>query len=163
MLAVNIAEDDANAFAIFRYGRQFGGIAMEETWVGFLMGLGQANPALQAMKGFAAIAPIAGAAFGVHDAAARRHEVHGAREDCHGGTQAVAVHDFAVEQIGDGCKSDMGMRPHIDAAAGAEYHGTEVVKKNERTDHAASRMRYGATNLEIAEIDAARHDHVRDG
>src|SRR6266853_2303155 len=98
------------------------------------MRLGQADPALQAMKGFAAISPLGSAAFGVHDAATGRHEVHGARADCRDGAEAVAVHDFAVEKIGDCRKPNMRMWPHINAAARAKYDGAEVVKEDERAD-----------------------------
>ncbi len=35
------------------------------------------------------------------------------------GAEAVAMHDLAVEQIGDGGEADMRMRPHVDAVAGA--------------------------------------------
>jgi len=57
----------------------------------------------------------------------------------------------------------MGMRTHVDAATGAKYDGAEVVKEDEGADHPAFRVRDGATNFEIAEIDAAWHDHIRDG
>ena len=51
------------------------------------------------------------------DAAARRHQVHGAGLDFRDIALAVAVHDAAVEQIGDGGKADMRMRPHVHALA----------------------------------------------
>ncbi len=35
------------------------------------------------------------------------------------GAETVAMHDLAVEQIGDGGKPDMRVRPNVDALAGA--------------------------------------------
>src|SRR5262245_7806939 len=124
---------------------------------------GQADPALQAVQGFAAAAALRGRALGMHDAAAGHHPIYcaGPNWDC--GAEAVAVHDLAIEQISHGRKADMGMRPHIDNAARAKYHGPEVVEENERTDHAPPGVRQCAADLKIAEVDAARHDYLFDG
>ena len=102
-------------------------------------------------------------AFGMHDAAARRHPVHFARLDRRRGAEAVAVHDLAVEQIGDGGEPDMRMRPHVEPVAGAELGRPEMVEEDERPDHARARRRQRAAHREaVAEIDRARHHHMRD-
>src|SRR5450631_3206907 len=94
------------------------------------------------------------------DAAARGHQVHGARLDGLDVALAVAVHDAAVEQIGHGSEPDMGMRAHVHALAGHELHRSEMIEEYEGADHLALAMRQRATHLEtIAEIAGARYDH----
>ncbi len=73
------------------------------------------------------------------------------------------MHDLAVEQVGDGGKPDMRMRPHVDAVAGVEHRRPEMVEEDERPDHARMPRRQRAMHLEAAEIDRARHDHLLDG
>src|SRR5579864_7291820 len=73
------------------------------------------------------------------------------------------MHDFAVEQVGDGGEPDMRVRPHVDAIAGLEHRRPEMVEEDERPDHARLPRRQRAMHLEAAEIDRARHDHLRDG
>ena len=75
-------------------------------------------------------------ALGMNDAATRGHPVDLAWTDRGGGPEAVAMHDLAVEQEGDGGEADMGMRPHVDALAGAELRRPEVIEEDERPDHA---------------------------
>ena len=72
------------------------------------------------------------------------------------------MRDLAVEQIGDGGKPDMRMRPHIDAGAGAKLDRPHFVEKHEGPDHAPLRRRQRAPDFEIAEIGGARHDHLVD-
>src|SRR5207249_4538160 len=50
--------------------------------------------------------------------------------------EAVAVQDFAFEQIGDRRQTYVRMGAHVDAAACREIHGTHVIEKDERADHA---------------------------
>ncbi len=69
------------------------------------------------------------------------------------GAETVAMHDFAVEQIGDGGEPDMRVRPHVDAVAGAEHRRSEMIEEDERPDHARARRRQRAMHLEAAEID----------
>ena len=73
------------------------------------------------------------------------------------------MHDLAVEQVGDGGKPDMRVRPHVDAVAGLEHRRPEMVEEDERPDHARAPRRQRAMHLEAAEIDRARHDHLLDG
>src|SRR4030095_9449445 len=97
------------------------------------------------------------------DAAARRHPVHLAGPDRKGCAQAVAMHDFAVKQIGNGGKPDVRVGPNVEAIAGAEFGRAEMIEKNERADHARSRGGKGATNGKVAEIDSAGHDDLTYG
>jgi hypothetical protein len=72
---------------------------------------------------------------------------------------AVAMHDGAVEQIADGGKPDMRMRPHVHALAGHELHRPEMIEEDEGADHLALAMRQRAAHLKtIAEIAGARHN-----
>src|SRR3954464_9164737 len=97
------------------------------------------------------------------DAPPRRHPVALARADRRRGAQAVAMHDLAVEQIGDRRKPDVRMRPHVDPLAGMEFRRAEMVEENERPDHAPLGMRKRAAHREMADVDAARYDNKIDG
>jgi hypothetical protein len=69
------------------------------------------------------------------------------------------MHDGPVEQIGDGGKADMRMRPHVHALAGDELHRAEMVEEDEGPDHLPLAMRQRAPHLEtVAEIAGSRHD-----
>ena len=93
------------------------------------------------------------------DAAARGHQVHRAGLDFLDVALAVAVHDAAVEQIGDGGKPDMRMRPHVHALAGHELHRPEMIEEDEGADHLPLAVRQRAAHLEsVAEVAGARHD-----
>ena len=72
----------------------------------------------------------------MHDAAAGGHPVHFTRSDRHRRAEAVAMHDLAVEQIGDGGKPDMRVRADVESVAGAEFRRTEMIEENEGADHA---------------------------
>jgi len=102
-------------------------------------------------------------ALGMHDAASGRHQVDVAGMDGRGAAEAVAMHDLAIEQKGDGGEPDMGMRPHVDALAGTELDRPEMVEEDEGPDHAPFDVGQGAADRKAAEIDAARHDHEIDG
>ena len=93
------------------------------------------------------------------DAAAGSHPVHRAGPDRHGGAEAVAVHDLAVEQVGDGGEPDMRVRAHVEAVAGTEFGRAHMIEEDERADHARLRRRQRAAHREVAEIGGARHDH----
>ena len=83
----------------------------------------QRHPALQAVQRLAVDAVLRRGALGMHDAAAGGHPVDLAGPDRHGGAEAVAVHDLAVEQVGHGGEPDMRMRPHVDALAALNSAG----------------------------------------
>ena len=136
---------------------------MREARRDLLVGSRHRHPQLEAMQALAAIAVIGRGALGMHDAAPGRHQVDVARMDGGEAAEAVAVHDLAIEQERDGGKPDMGMRPHVDAHAGAELDRAEMVEEDEGPDHAALDVGKRAADREAAEIDAARHDHELDG
>jgi hypothetical protein len=73
---------------------------------------------------------------------------------------AVAVHDSAVEKIGNCCKPDMGMRANVHALAGDELHRSHLIEEDERADHLTSGVRqrtvHGKTAAQIAH---ARNDN----
>ena len=77
----------------------------------------------------------------MRDAAPCRHQVHRTRLDFADVALAVSMQDAAVEQIGHGGETDMGMRPDIHALAGHELHGAEMVEEDERSYHLAPAMR----------------------
>jgi hypothetical protein len=98
-------------------------------------------------------------ALGMRDAASRGHQVHGAGLDFLNVALAVAVHDAAVEQVGDGGKPDVRMRTHVHALAGDELHRPEVIEEDEGTDHLPLAVRQCAAHREaVAEIAGPRHD-----
>ena len=98
-------------------------------------------------------------ALGMGDAAAGGHQVHGAGRISSDVALAVAMHDAAVEQIGDGGEPDMRMRAHVHALAGDELHRPELVEEDEGADHLALAVRQRAAHLEaVAEVAGARHD-----
>src|SRR5262245_7884293 len=99
-------------------------------------------------------------AFRMHDATARGHPVYLARPDRNGCAQAVAMHDFAVKQVGNGGKPDVRVGANVEAIAGAEFCRAEMIEENKRADHPRSRRGQGATDGEVAEIDSARHDDL---
>ena len=95
----------------------------------------------------------------MRDAAAGRHQVHGAGLDFPDIALAVAVHDAAVEQIGDGGEPDMRMRADVHALAGHELHRSEMIEEDEGADHLPLAVRQRAAHLEsVAEVAGARHD-----
>ncbi len=124
----------------------------------FLLGLGQRDPALDPVHRLPVAALQVGRAFGVGDAAARRHQVHLAGHDRERIALAVAVHDLAVEQVGHGRQPDVRVRAHVDAVSGDELHRAHLVEEDERPDHLALAVRQRAAHLEPAEIAHPRHD-----
>jgi hypothetical protein len=70
------------------------------------------------------------------DARAGRHPIDLARPDRLDEAQAVAVQDFALEQLGQDRQAYMGMGPHIHALAHRKDGQAQLVEENERPDHA---------------------------
>ncbi len=130
-------QDDAFLAALGQILRR----EMLEGGRGFLIGLGQADPALDAVHAVTGGARLSPRALGMGDAAPRRHPVDVAGTDVLHAAQRVAVHLRAVEQIGDGGQPDMGMGPHIDALAGRKFHRPEIVEEDEGADAAPRRLR----------------------
>src|SRR5438105_12310422 len=88
----------------------------------------------------------------MRDAPPGDHPVDFAGPDGLLGIETVAMHDLAVEQIGDGRKADMRMRPDVNVArhTAREIHRTHMVKKNKGTNHALPRLRQYASDRESA-------------
>jgi hypothetical protein len=158
--AVQRAGDEAESHVAFGQLRDVCRRGVCKGRCSFLVLHRQRYPKLQAVQRFATITPVCGGTFGMNDAAPRRHPVHCAGPDRHRGAEAVAMDDFAVEQIGDGGKADMRMRPNVNAVAGLEHSRTEVVEKDERSDHARACRRQGAVHLKAAEVDRAGYHHL---
>ena len=93
----------------------------------------------------------------------RQHPVHRPGLDPQIGAQAVAVVQAALQQIGDGAKADMRMRPHVDSLPGQELRRAHLVKEDERPHHLPLRRGQRAAHLEPAQVAGARHDHMFDG
>jgi hypothetical protein len=96
------------------------------------------------------------------DAAARRHEIERAGHDRLRRAEAVAVHDFAIEEVGHRREPDVGMRAHIEALAEQKLVRSELVEEDEGPDHLPAGSGQGAANLEAAEVSRTRHDHLLD-
>jgi hypothetical protein len=99
----------------------------------------------------------------MHNATAGGHPVHLAGANGRKGAKAVPMLDFAIEQISHGRKTDMRVRPHIEAAAGAKFRRAHVIEKDERTYHAALCRWQGPADFKATEIGRARNDHAFNG
>jgi len=136
-----------------------------ERRIDFLLPVRQRQPGLNALKA-ETFHPRPLEAFGVGDAAARRHPVDLGRADVLLDAQAVAVGDLAVEQIGQGRDADVRVRAHVHGLgnAGGHVHGAHVVEEDKRTDRATLGERQDAADLKAAEILAAlvddEFDHI---
>src|SRR3546814_14554905 len=104
-----------------------------ESGLALLLVLRQRDPRLDAVH-MAALGPRPLEALRVGDAAARRHPVDLTRPGRLPGGEAVAVHDLAVEKIGDGRKADMRMRSTVDrdGDAGAHVDRAHMTEKHRR-------------------------------
>ena len=125
----------------------------------FLMILRQRDPALNAEHSAAARSHIRRRAFGVRDAATRRHEIHGPGRDVHVIAFAVAVRDAAIEKVGDGGKPDMRVGTNVQTSSGNKLHRSHLVEKNEGPDHLAFPVRQRpADGKAVAKVAHARND-----
>src|SRR5688572_6066285 len=111
--AERFACNEAPAYAVLLEGRKLGCGVVGEGGVGFLVLLRQRDPGLDAVHA-AALAPRALEALGMRDAAAGGHQIHLAGPDRLLGADAVAVHDLAVEEVGERGEPDVRMRAHVD-------------------------------------------------
>ena len=57
------------------------------------------------------------------------------------------MHEFSIEQVGDGRKPDMRMRSHVEALAGCEIHGAEIIEEHEGTERTSRHLRQHAIHL----------------
>ena len=133
---------------------------MEEFGRGLLGGLGQRDPALDAEHtavGFRF--PFLRAALRMDDALAGRHPIHIAWRDDLRRAEAVAVHDFALEQVCHRGEPDMRMRPDADAFTKRELRGPHLVPEYERPHHLPPGGGERAADAEAAQIANPGHNH----
>jgi hypothetical protein len=121
---------------------------------GFLLFLWKRDPALNSEEALAALASAQRAALGVRNAAHGGHENHRPGGNLERIALAVAMHDSAVEKIGDGRKPDVGMPANVHALACDELRRSHLIEEDERTDHLAFGVRqrtvHGKTAAQIA-------------
>jgi len=112
--------------------------------------LGQRDPELQPVAGVRRVQQVFGRALGVDDAAAGLHPVHRAGLDALHHAGGVAMHDCALEQVGERGQADVRMRPYVVIRAGLHGDRAEVVEEHERADGALRGLRQKAANGEAA-------------
>src|SRR3546814_1526446 len=112
---------------------------MREAGLTLLVGLRQGDPGLDAVRR-AALAARPLEALAVGDALARGHPVDLARPDRLLRADAVAMHDLAVEQVGDRREPDMRVRQDVQLVGDA---GRQVdrPRSEEHTSELQSLMR----------------------
>src|ERR1700738_1334050 len=108
---------------------------MRERRLGLLVRLGQRHPRLKSMQPLTFDPVLRRGALRMDNPVARGHPVDVARLDALHGPETVTVHDRALEKIRDRRKADVRVRPDIDALSRGKCRWTEVIKKNERSDH----------------------------
>ena len=67
-------------------------------------------------------------------------------------SHAVAMHQLAFEQVGNGGEPDVWMRPHVYARALRKGRGPNVIEEDKRTDRAPTARGQQSSNGETAEI-----------
>ena len=80
------------------------------------------------------------------DAPPRGHQIHRPRRNLHGVAFAVAVHDAAVEQVGDGRQPNVRMRANVHTLPGHKLHRPHLVEEDERADHLPPAVRQRAAH-----------------
>src|SRR5262249_44573993 len=83
--------------------------------------------------------------------------------DRHGRAKTVAVHDFAVKQVGHCGQPDVRVGPYVETVAGAKFGWTEMVEENEGANHSRARRRQRTAHGKAPEINGAGHDHLAYG
>ena len=136
---------------------------MHEGGRALLVRLRQRRPGLYAEQPRTLAALLRRRALGMDDAAAGRHQVQLAGADRQRRAEAVAVHDLAVEQVGDGGKPDVRVRAHVDAGADQELGRSHLVEEDEGADHLPAHRGQRTAHREAAEVAGARHDDLLDG
>ena len=97
--------------------RYLAGIVVLKAGFHFLPVSRQSHPGLNAAQPRSGLAQRRRRTLRVHDAAAGGHPVQLARPDDLLEAEAVAVHDLALDQPGEGRQADVRMRPHVDTLA----------------------------------------------
>src|SRR6516165_5344506 len=135
---------------------------MREGRRAFLFGDRQRDPALQTVQHLAFEPTFWTCALGVDNTATGGHPIDLVGADRDQRSQAIAMHDLAGIQTGDGGKSDMRMRADVDTLTRAEFAGPHVIKEDERSHHPALGTRQSPAHLESTKVGAARYDDMRD-
>ena len=105
---------------------------------------------------------ISARALGVHNTLASCHQIDRVFPDGLFETEAVTMKNFAVEQIRNRGKTNVRVRPNIDAVAGRKGGGSHVIEENERTYHSPYRRRQHAAHAETAQLFVSRLDDMLD-
>jgi hypothetical protein len=136
-----------------------------EAGIDLLAFLRQRDPGLDSVHRAAFLAqPLE--TFGMGDAAAGSHPVHLAGAHRLLRADAVAVHDLAIEQIGDRGQADVRVRAHVGFCRQArrDQFRAHPVEEDVRTDHAPPREGQHPTDLETAQVAGPladeKFDHV---
>jgi hypothetical protein len=90
------------------------------------------------------------------------HQIHRARLDPLVNAEAVAVVDRSGEQIGDGRKVDMRVRPDVDALPGIEMRRPHLVEEDEGADHGSLLVRKRPVDLESAKVVSDGRERLED-
>jgi hypothetical protein len=70
-------------------------------------------------------------ALGMDDTAPGGHQIHSARLDRPEGAERIAMVDRSGEQVGDGRKVDVRVRPHVDALPRRQVRRAHLVEEDE--------------------------------
>jgi hypothetical protein len=121
--AVRLSCENAQAYAVLRAARERSRRVVHEFGLDFLLRLRQPDPELQAVHPRAGFSQFRAGALGMHDAAPGGHPVDRAGLDRLQRSEAVAMHDLALEQVRHGREVDVRVRPHVEALPGASAAG----------------------------------------
>ncbi len=109
---------------------------------------GQRHPTTASRDCDKSSAQIIGNAFGMHNAAPRRHQIHRPRLNALHLAQTVAMHHRALIQRRHRRQPNVRMRPHIMVRTGRNLHRTKVIEKQERPDALRLRGRQQTAHVE---------------
>src|SRR5262249_5133263 len=145
--------NDAGAHAAVLDQRQACSVEMLERRRGFLVGLRQRNPALNAEHTLDAMPCARRAALGVGNAPPGGHEIHRAVAALDRSRPAVAMHPEAVEKVRDGGQSDMRVPTNVESLSGDELNRSHLIEEDEGPHHLALALRQrGAHREAVTEV-----------
>src|SRR5215813_3312622 len=123
---------DARGYGLITDDRQIIRLQMYEGWRHLFVGFGQRDPELDAGEHAAEATALLGRPFGVHNAAACRHPVHGTWPDQLNRSERVPMQHLAFEQVGHGAEADVWMGPHIKPLSRVQPGWTHLVQEDKR-------------------------------
>jgi hypothetical protein len=162
-LAVERSHDHAHCLSVTGNAGQLVRTKVRKGWYSFLVRLRERRPSLYAKQTRTFRALFGSRALRVHDSAARRHQVELARLDGQRGAETVAMHDLAVEQIGDRGEPDMGMRAYVDSGPDEKLGRPHLIKEDERPDHLLARCGQRTAHGKAAQVASTGNDDLLDG